>query len=612
MKRLLPFVALLALGGSVAQATNNVEKVSGAMLSRISPSGEWAVSCGDGSFYVLNLKTDDVYSSEFDDDNYDAFPEAGYGSSVSDNGIVVGSITYNGTAAYWAITDDAPEGEWFELPVLNTSGSSAHAITPDGSRIVGYSYRPSSSFGSDGIGCVPLLWQRDDDGTYQLVELPYPDKDIFGRTPQYIIPLGISEDGKRIIGQVTEFAGFIHSAIVFDEQADGTWSYSYVHPEMQNMGLEFPEWPGDYDGPSYPSKETYMSDEELAAYNEATSNWSYGQSWPKYDDYMTEEEIAAYNAAYEEYQTSYSEWSDKAEAFYDVYYEAYDTGLGDLLMNQIALSGNGRYIAATKAAGDFWSGYSYSPVTFDLLKGDAKIYTDSDASLTYVNDYGAMLGVTTALDGYSRFAWVKPAGSDEFVRLPSYIRQFDAESADWLADNLTNSYIIGFNYGGDDGDDWDLLSRRKSEELDDDLDDNFGVGGDSEDDGYLYAEEIFDGLPVANKDMTKIVTWEINGYTDNYDDYIYSLIISLPEAAGVKNISTTPAKQLTVKTSRDGVITINGDASKLEVFSLAGNKVLSIDAPSSTVKTGLNSGLYLVRATDANGKTTVSKAVIAK
>lgn len=638
MKKLLPLVAFLALGSFTSQAESEVspiEKIPFTMISHVSPNGEWAVSCGDGTFYVINLNTEDVYTSEGDDDQ---FLNAGYGNAISDNGVVVGSMENSGGAAYWQITPENPDGAWNLLPVLSTASNAAHGITPDGSRIVGYSMNSGVSYYDDGVVLsVPLLWQLNEDGEYDMIKLPYPTTDFTGRTPQYVIALAISDDGKRIIGQVTDNAGFVHSPIVYNEQADGSWTFEYVNPELQTAGLQFPEWPGEYSGPSYPYYTSFMSEEEQAAYEEAQSNWSYssGEKYPVATDYMTEDEIAAYNQAKDEYNEAYGAYSALTGAFYDVYYQALEEGLGDVLMNSVAISNDGHYYAATKATGDYFSGYSYTPLRFDLNTGDYKIYSNATASPTYVNNEGAMLGCTAGLDGYTRFAWVKPADDDQWTRLPQFVAQHNTAAADWMFDNLSTNYIKGYASSGDDDDDWGMLLSHKADGVDDSFggyggdddfggfggDDNFGGGDDSgssldpgdwEEDGYIWSNDVFDGLPMANKDMSVITTWEINGYSENDDDYEYSLIIRLPELSGVKSIATTPAKSLSVKASRDGVITINGDAAKLEVFSIAGNKVLSISSPSATTKTNLTAGMYLIKATAANGKSTVTKAVIAK
>lgn len=611
MKKILLLMGGALLGSATIAQAETPEKIAGAMLSRISANGEWAVSCGDGSFSVYNLKTGDIYTAEVDEDDYNAFYEAGYGNPVSDNGIVVGSTTYTGGAAYWHITDDAPEGEWVLLPVLDESTSCAHGITPDGSRIVGTSARPGVSYGDDAVHSVPLLWQRNAEGTYDMVELPYPTVDFTGkRVPQYIITHAISEDGTKIFGQVTDYAGFMHTQIVYNEQADGSWTYEYLHPELQTLGYTFPDWE-PYTGPSYPQQTDFMSDDEKEAYDDACDAWDYysGDSYPVVTDFMTEEEIAAYNAAMAEYKEAHEAWEEIDDAFTDVYWQVYDEGAPDFLMNTLAMSSNGQYAVASKGEGDYWSGYTYTPYLFNLATGEYTIYaTESDDETSgddtttgdddddYLDDdfgvgstssntlsicanavsnNGDILGATTCLDGYLRLSWIKPANGEEFVRLHDYMATVDADAAEWMEIYLPGDVIVGVD------------------------DDTYE---------YEYAEELLDGLPVCDANMKTIVSWVYNMFAEDYDDYQYSLVFRLPETSGIQSVAAATDKSFSVKASRNGEITINGDAKLLEVFDLTGKSVYKNNAPTATVNTNLNAGIYLVKATATNGKTAIVKA----
>jgi hypothetical protein len=614
---------LLLMGGALlscatvasAQDSEPAQKIVGAMLSHVSPSGEWAVSSGDNNFAVYNLKTGAVYTiAASEDDSYDLNYQAGYGNCVSDNGIVVGGSTYSAGAGYFHITPEAPDGEWVALDVLNTSTNCAHAITPDGSRIIGTSAAVGSNYNVDMVYSVPLLWQRNDEGTYDMIELPYPTLDFTGkRMPQYVIGLGISNDGKRLLAQVTDYAGYMHTLLVYNEQEDGSWAYEYVHPELQNMGAEFPEWEAQPESPKYSD---FMSDDEYAEYYAAYYDYIYGDGtdYPIATNYMSEEELAAYNAAKEEYNAAYSEWYEKSEAFYDVYWGLIDAGAPDFLMNSVFMSDNGVHVAASKAEGDYFSGYTYSPYYFNLETGDYKAYvfesddegdveegdddddddefgddnfgvggSDSSSSLSicanFVSNNGDMLGGQTCADGYLRLAWAKAADSDEWVRLHDYIATRSEEAAEWMEIQLPGSVITGYTF---DEDTWETT--------------------------YIYEDTLIDGMPTANADMTVLTSWVYNYLAEEEDDFEYSIVLNLPETSGIKGVTAATDKTFGVKAARNGVINITGDAKTLEVFDLTGKTVYRNDAPAASVSTGLNAGIYLVKATAANGKTAIVKA----
>jgi hypothetical protein len=615
---------LLLMGGALLSCATVVsaqddsepaQKIAGSMLSHVSPNGEWAVSSGDYNFALYNLKTGAVYRLEAPEDDYDINYEAGYGNSVSNDGIVVGGSTYTGGAGYFHVTAEHPEGEWVALQVLNTSTNCAHGITPDGSRIIGTSAAVGANYNIDMIYSVPLLWQRNDEGTYDMIELPYPTVDFTGkRMPQYVIGLGISNDGKRLIAQVTDYAGYMHTLLVYNEQADGSWTYEYVHPELQNLGTEFPDWENQ---PEEPKATNFMNDEEREAYNTDFNDYWYGDgtTYPIATNYMTEDELAAYNEAKEAYYEAYAAWSEKADVFYDVYWDVLEAGAPDFLMNSVFMSANGTHVAASKASGDYWSGYSYSPYYFNLETGDYKSYIfesdnegnaeegdddddlddnfgvgddDSSSSLSicanFISNNGDMLGGQTCLDGYLRLAWAKAANSEEWVRLRDYVATRSEDVADWMDIYLEGSVITGYE-----------------------------VDYDTYDVTYLYDETLLDGMPTATPDMTVLTSWVYNLYAEDANDAEYSIVLHLPAAqSGIQSVAANADKSFGVSASRNGVIKINGDAASVNVYDLAGKLVYSNNAPAAANDTKLAAGVYVIKAVSTDGKQAVAKAVFAE
>jgi hypothetical protein len=628
-QKLLLLASLLTAGSALA---NIPQLESDLYLTRISADGNWAVSSDvDDTITLVDLKNDEWYTAdgnyglEYGDDGYDynATYGAGYGNAVSNTGIVVGSYTYNALACYWQLDEDGELAK-HDLPALGTGSSCAHGITPDGSRIVGYSSW-SGDYTQAGqiVLAVPILWQLNDKGEYELIQLPCPTADFSGRTPQYVMALCISEDGKTIAGQLTCGSGFYHSPVVFHEGEDGTWSYELLHSELQSHDLTFPKY-YEYNGPEYPQMSDYMSEETQAAYEEAYQAYvdsGYTTSYPTYRSVMTEEELAAYDAAYDAYSEAMAKYEEEIEnPYYEVFYQAMELGIPDFMMNQLALSGNGRYYGATSAAGDYFSGYTYSPFIFDLQTDSYKEYTESNANVTYINNNGVALACeTVSLDGLTRRTQVLPEGADDFVYLDSYIAGIDEEAYDWMATYMASPYLVGYaSTGSDDDDDWELLStdyQLLSDDDDDYLDDDMGVGSvsitDLFGDDYTYDYSILTGISVADAEFKTIVGACYNGYYGygvNDLPYIYSYIYKVPGESGVGSVQTV-AKGLTVKALSDGQIRISGNAKDLKVYDLSGRCVFSTNSPAATVNTGLKQGAYIVRATDAAGKATVTKAV---
>jgi hypothetical protein len=584
MKKILPLLAVATLGvGSAFADEPIVYELE--TLSHLSPDGNWGVSCGDGQFIVRNFKTGDEYESYVDesaDDALDGFLNAGYGNPISNNGEVAGSTTYSGGAGVWV---PEGEGEWIMLPVLGSS-SCAHGITPDGGRVVGYSSLSGVSYYDRATYSVPLLWTRNSEGGYDLTELPYPDKDVFGRLPQYIIAHSISSDGKTITGQMTDYSGFYHTGIVYHEQADGSWVYELIHPELQNHGLEFPEWE-EFNG-TYPVEDDFISEEGYNKYYEDINDYfnvgDWSQPYPDIIDYMTEEELAAYNAALEQYKIDYAAYRQKASAFEEVYQQAQELGVPDFEFNTVAMSSNGKYYAVPSPEGNFYDEFSvggssvYTPYLFDLETGDYKIFEDATNSVSYVSDNGDVFGAVIMFDSYTRQAFARAADSDSFVPFEEYLSSRDEYAGAWVAETCEMAYVEGIN-------------------------DEVG-----EDDDYLlWAEGVMSGLPTANADASVVAAW-VYDYFDDELPY-YSYLIKLADSnSSVAAISTD--KSFGIKVNKAGEIAINGEAANVDVYNLQGVKVYSNNAPAATVQTGLGNGLYIVKATSVNGKKAIAKAAI--
>jgi hypothetical protein len=585
MRKSLQLFAVAALSIGTAFADEPLVFQNEALF-RLSPNGEWGVSCGDGQFIVHNFKTGKKYTSEVDETaegyEYDGYLNAGFGNSVSNDGYVTGTTTYTGGAGVWM-----PEGEgkWIMLPTIGSSNN-AHGITPDGSRIVGYSSVGQSNYYEMAIYSVPILWTRNSEGGYDLNILPYPTKDIFGRTPQYVIAHSISSDGKTITGQMTDYSGFYHTPVVFREQADGSWTCDFVNAELQTHGIEFPAWE-EWNG-ELPVEDDFMTDQEYDNYYAAYTLWAnngYVGSEPVATDYMTSAEIASYNKALQDYADAYEAYSQRVSAFNEAMSQAKALGLPDFEMNTVAMSLNGKYYAAPSTQGSFYDEYNststsvYTPYLFDLETGEYIEFKDNNNSVSYVSNSGEVFGARALFDGVTRMGFARAAGADKFVPFYEYLATRDKSVATWVEENTDMAYVESVN-----------------SEVDDD------------DENYLqWAEDVLSGLPVGNEDASVIAAWVYDYFDDDVPYYTYVFQMS-DRTNGVA--STLADKSFGVKVNANGEIAVTGNAASIEVYNLQGAKVYSNNAPTATVQTELGAGFYVVKATSVDGKKSIVKAVI--
>ena len=371
----------------------------------LSPNGIYAVSSLYETLTIHNLVTGE--ENEYVEEYF-----GGNGNAVSNNGIVVGSSALTESAAYWK------NGQWYDIEsAAGRTLSYANGISIDGSRIVG-TVSPDSYAGDfEGLMLVPCYWDVQEDGTVgELHLLPFPNKDLTGRTPQYVTAISVSNDGKTIAGQIQDFSGFIVQPIIYQQNEDGEWNYTLIQNDLYHPeGIVLPEDPGDFEGtePSYedymteeelaayleavdnyynsqpiypeftdfmseeeraaylaaveefyetwegdfPNYEDYMTAEELAAYLEAVDNYYNSQPiYPEYTDFMTEEEKAAYLAAYEAYMTAYNEWDEKFMT-YQLAFQELAENVPILVFNNVLLSADGKSYVTSTEKGSFFTGY---------------------------------------------------------------------------------------------------------------------------------------------------------------------------------------------------------------------------------------------------------------
>lgn len=595
-----------------------------------SPNKQFVVSEIYGTVIIENLATGDKYE-------YEEGYGTGTGNFMSNTGVIVGQQE-GAYAAWWQ------NGQWNEVNEQTAGNMSlASGITRDGTRMVG-SIAPAGYDGSfEGLMLVPCYWDLQDDGTYGPTNyLPYPDKDLTGRVPQYVTALCVSEDGKTIVGQVTDFAGSIYQPIVYTLGSDGKWSFTLIHNNLFHPeGIVIPEDPGD--SPNV-QPETFMSEEELEAYNKAVEEYyerqeslifpqyeefmtpekqaeyqaaleEYYETWenyPNYEDYMTEEELAAYEKAVEDYYAEQEKnvypnyedfmtpeelealneakkemdaWDEKWAEFQEAYAQLQET-VPSFVFNNMMLSPDGTTVATTysKEGFDFetWDFISVNePWVFNLADNTIKTYEDDSENLvaSSMTDNGMMVAqIPGGMKAPAAMAYILPAGGEEFIPLYDYFTAASPDIAAWMKENLTHKFI-------------DYVINEETWEYEE-----------------VEREVMFTGIPFLSADGT-LLSLTIENYWD-YDNGInaYGYIIPMNWDSGVGSVDADAVYSVAGKLG--GELIFNGRFANVNVFDLSGATVFSMENPQGTVATGLASGIYVVRAVTEKGYPVVIKVTL--
>lgn len=565
-------VALLAAGAASGMTPETIENF---YLQGISPDGRYLVSVKDGEVTIKDQETGKIY--DYVGDGMTTHYSAGYGNFFSENGVMVGSTTYDGDAAYWS------NGEWHQIasaskyPMRFTNG-----ITSDGTMIVGDVSNLGNTLGNDGTMIIPVYWlDNDGDGIYESENfLPWPETDIFGGHPQYVNALSVSADGSVISGQVVEELGFYIYPILWKKNSEGAYEYSYPGSELFNPEkLDIPTNPGPQ--PDAPRYQDYMTPEELAAYQAAYNEWM--TTWegdaPEPISYMTAEEAAAYQAAVIAYNEAYTNWYTVWEAYMEVFYKIINAS-PNYVFNASFLSPNGKYLAgvAIKEGETFWDPSMHYSVQFDLETGASKVFpTTQNVAASAIMDDGSMLG-TNYFDMMSTTmptqAYIYKAGADDFVLLYDYFKTADPSVATWMEENL----------------------KHDIETIDADYN------------PVTIEGVIVTGTPFCTPDMSTI-TLAVFPYVFWTAEYEYISYVIGGLESGIKETVGNIKSSLTLKASKGGVFTLSGDARSLTVYDLNGRTVYTSAQPAAVIETGLGSGVYVAKAIDAQGNPVVAKVV---
>lgn len=568
MKKSLLFCLAVASGVSIATAATKTPTIyPDASFQRISANGRYAVSEVYGIVTIYDLVDGSVTSYDPGDD-WSLSYSIGLGNCITADGSILLGSTHEEDAAYLI------NGEWVQLNVPNeTMTNLCNGISADGSRICG-SVGLNNMTMDDVIMQVPVYWDRkaNGDGYGECQLLPYPTKDFFGGTPQYVTSVSISNDGKTIVGQVQFSSGFMTVPIVYTEDKDGKWSYSLPTKDLFNPNkIPAVEDPGE--APEYPDPKPYMTEENRAAYQEAYDN----NEWPVPDDYLTEEGKAEYAAALEKYYSEYEAWQVKFDDFMDYQLSVIEDS-PNFVFNNVLLSTDGKYIVSSllkEVPNDdpmswFPTKTIYTPCSVNIATGELnKIETELSLLASGVADDGVILAYngqnSIPMLGYiiQKDGSIQEIGEYISSKVPAY--------GDWIKKNMTHEVVNGYDYDED-----------------------------SEEYIEIYEEFTYTGMPVATPDLSVITIWNDCPWSDSYAE---GVVFEMADRAGISTIAADTKKL----SFANGELIIPEGFDYVEIYNLSGTCVKNVNGAQGAVKLDLCNGVYIAKGTRADGSVCVLK-----
>ena len=561
---------LTAICGAIALnvAAYNADVYLDASWQSISNNGQYVTSNVFGRVQIIDLKNNKIY--QYIPDEYAGIKySCGGGNNVSNDGVVLCTPNRD-AAAYW----ENGEFHYVSVPKDAITNNILSGITPDGSRIVGIV--GTAGVGYDRIMAVPAYWDRNDNGEYgEYHILPYPTTDFLGTTPQYVTATYVSNDGKTILGQVTESSGFYVYPILYTQDANGEWDYSFPLEEYFTIDLSTrPEYPGD--APKRPKQQDYMSPDKLDEYNDAYAAYvadRYNPAlYPDPENYLTDEQLAEYNNAKANYDTNYKDWYAQYEAWYM-------WGLNNInspyfVGNQFFLSPDGKTISANHV--DYTQNPEvHTPWIVDLTTGNVTKHDSygDNFSASQVIDANTFLGYND-LYGTPSTAYVVKNG----VRTPldEYLAATSPDMATWIDENLMHNT---------DYYDWD------------------------NDEYYENVKLAFTGLARASADMKTFAFWTMINWNDNGNvntgdraTYCYGYVVNLSdEESGISSV--TVAENEEISFDANGNLNLGDNIQSAQVYDLSGRLVLN----NGQFANQLSSGVYIVRAQRNDGTSVSAK-----
>lgn len=558
-KVLIGAIALLSVAGAFAQGVSP-EIVPDFYLLKMSDNGKYLISEA-----VSELM------EEYNRNNASYTPfqscSRGLGNSMTDNGIIVGSMI-----------NDVPfiiRNEVMTIPagLDDYAFCNFHGITADATRICGQvnNIKSGGSDDDNNMMYLPMYVDVNEKGEVSApVILPTPIRDFVNLTPQYCTAVWISDDGHTILGQVIDNSGMMPYPIVYTEDSEGKWSYSLPAAHLLNPdNITLPAFPTE---PVQPEPEDYMESDMLTKYLADVKAWEMSQYdptlYPNPVDYMTPEKKLEYLKARQAYETEAMAYNRKLDSFFSARTRIFNSS-AHFFQNAMAMSADGSTAAVSSfesTGNEQNSPKRFNMIVFDLKAGTSRTVTSGSRDFVPHNILadGTIAGSSTASgDLVSRGYLLKP-GADTFTPIEDYLGEINPEYRKWMVDNLTFNAPVG-------------------------TDDN-GM--------TTYEDIIVSGNIYVSRDLT-CVAGGVMAYVfpDRNDLYFTYVFDNLTTAIGEIGADSSES---VIKSWSNGVIEFSAPVTGLSIVDMTGRTLVMQDSVDGSINTGLNNGVYVVSYTTGN------------
>lgn len=453
MKKYLLLTCALLPGAFMANAQEELDGVKilpQGYMRKITHNGETLIGqTGDGGTITYNLQTNRKFF-------YSSF-SSGNGYPCADNGWLVGCDMYDSGQA--AIMNN---GKTINVTSLKKyTMSDLHSITPDATRTCGLA-GGGMSLDEGHFMYEPLYCDIDADGNIgEPVFLPFPKRDYFGKMPQYCSAVWMSDDGKTILGQVTENSGrFNRYPILYKQDENGEWDYALPADKLFNMdNLPIPQDPGSFEqafpNVVFPELKNFMTPQQYAEFEEAVDIWQASGMDPDLDPYdnlfifMTQEQMEAYNECVDTYNDAAMTYNDMFDTYMMQLWDVIDCSVF-FLQNAMALSHDGKKMAMTAVENMDLPNEVYVPWLFDLETGECKRIGPMNMHLitNQVFPDGTVIAATPAGETNPAQSYIYTPELDRFLPIQDYLSNIGSPYGEWIKKNLTGEVMVGLDPQG--------------------------------------------------------------------------------------------------------------------------------------------------------------------
>nr|MBD5376715.1 hypothetical protein [Bacteroides sp.] len=580
MKKCLLCAGVAAMAASASAAPFTQPKLfDDANLQHVSNDGRYGAFEDFGNVVVIDLATGERH--EFFEGEGGTYGLGNYGNSFSNTGILVGTITGD-DAAYL----DLNKWEWVQLLTDVDGVYGAQIVTPDGQLIGGYMANSDIVANrDDNTMYVPTVWNFDGAKFGKPEVLPYPRTDMSGRIPQWVMVNTVSVDGKVLGGQILDALGAVCQPIYWTRNGEGKWEYTVFGDEFINPEkVQFPKW---QDSPAAPNPGAYMTNQQIDDYNIAYDKAMNGEGdFPQYKDFMDADKYEAYMEACNAY------YDDPAWVAQNEWYEAYEQFLSSgmiMSQNQNYLNDN-VYVANIEMDdpdGDPWSWFPQVLNKVAIYDFASKTWSvvDNVKNLSALGLGGDNTVLAYAQDELSNanLAYVIKPGATEAITLSDWVSEINPEYAEWIKENLSMDLVVTDEIYNEETQEYEWVDR-------------------------VIEDYLVTGQAYTAPSMNVVVGYNYYTDPDTYQSIFSSYALPLDRNASIEGVATVNDAMIEVMAMRGGKVRVNGDAKLLQVIDLQGRVMFEAVNPAAEVETGVDGGLYIVKAVAADGSESVVKA----